>query len=82
VPTTAGRRIAIGAVLLLLAGAGALVALPHRASVVRIGSLSLLWWYAVVIAPLLAVAVTAAALVRGRPPAPPVAPATAATPST
>jgi len=62
VPTTAGRRIGIVVVLLLLAGAGALATLPRGAGAMRLGGLSLLWWYAVIVAPGAAAAVTAAVL--------------------
>lgn len=60
----AGRRIGIVVVLLLLAGAGALATLPLEAGAVRVGSLSILWWYSVVAAPVLAAAVTVAVLLR------------------
>ena len=62
-------------VLLLLAGAGALSTLPHGAGAMRIGSLSLLWWYAAVVAPLVAAAVTSGVLLRRLPPADHVSPA-------
>jgi membrane protein implicated in regulation of membrane protease activity len=67
VPTTAGRRIGIVVVLLLLAGAGALATLPRGAGALRVGALSVLWWYAALLAPSLAVAVTVAVLVPRRP---------------
>lgn len=51
-------------VLLVLAGAGALATLPQGAGAIRLGSLSLLWWYTAVVAPLVAAAVTAGALAR------------------
>jgi hypothetical protein len=70
VPTTAARRIGIVVVLLLLAGAALLVTLPHGAGALRLGPLSLLWWYAAVVAPLTATALTAGVLLR-RPPVPP-----------
>jgi hypothetical protein len=69
VPTTAGRRIGIVVVLVLLVGAGALATLPLGAGAMRIGSLSLLWWYAAVVAPLVAAAVTSRVLFRRLPPA-------------
>jgi hypothetical protein len=49
-------------VLLLLAGAGVLATLPFGAGAMRVGGLSLLWWYAVVGGPLAAAAVTTGAL--------------------
>jgi len=54
-------------VLLLLAGAFVLATLPRGAGAVRVGGLSLLWWYALVAAPLAAAGATAAVL-RGGPP--------------
>lgn len=54
-------------VLILLAGAGVLATLPHGAGAMRIGSLSLLWWYAAVVAPLVGAGVTAGALLGRRP---------------
>ena len=77
VPTVAGRRIGIVVVLVLLAGAGSLATLPHGAGGMRVGSLSVLWWYAAVVAPLVAAAVTSGVLLRRSPladhgaPAPP-----------
>ena len=62
-------------VLFLLAGAGALAALPLGASAMRIGSLSLVWWYAAVVAPAVATAVTTAALLRRPRSKDPVSPA-------
>ena len=53
-------------VLLLLAGAGALATLPYGAGAMRVGSLSLLWWYGTVVAPAVAAAVTTAVLFRRR----------------
>jgi len=54
-------------VLLLLAGAGVLATLPRAAAAVRLGGLGLLWWYAAVAGPAVAVVVTVAALSRRRP---------------
>ena len=62
--------------LLLLAGAATLATLPHGAGAMRVGSLSLLWWYAVVLAPAAATAVTAAVLYRRPSSEGPVSPAT------
>jgi hypothetical protein len=55
-------------VLVLLVGAGALATLPLGAGAMRIGSLSLLWWYAAVVAPLVAATVTSGVLLRRLPP--------------
>jgi len=67
VPTTAGRRIGIVVVVLLLLGAGALATLPRSVGALRVGGLSLLWWYAAILAPAAAAAVTAAVFVRRAP---------------
>ena len=61
-------------VLLLLAGAGALATLPRGASAMRVGSLSVLWWYAAVVAPAVAATVTATVLGRGHPSESPASP--------
>lgn len=50
--------------LVLLAGAAGLVALPLGVALVRVRGLSVLWWYAAVLAPGLAVAAVIAALHR------------------
>lgn len=51
-------------VLLLLAGAGVLAMLPLGAGAMRVGSLSLLWWYGAVVAPIVAGVVTVGVLLR------------------
>jgi hypothetical protein len=61
-----GRRTAIAALLVLLAGAPLLALAPAAPGAVRVAGVSLLWWYAGLVAPLLATAVTIVALVRGR----------------
>lgn len=66
-PTTVGRRVGIVTIVLLLVGAVVLGVLPFGAGAVRVGGLSLLWWYAAVLAPALAVVVTVAVLVHERP---------------
>jgi hypothetical protein len=48
------RRAAIAALLLLVAIAIALPLMPGTPGTLRIGGVSLLWWYAAVLAPLLA----------------------------
>ena len=66
-------------VLLLLAGAGALATLPYGAGAIRVGSLSLLWWYGAVVAPAGAATITAVVLgrrPRSQSPIPPAAPST------
>jgi hypothetical protein len=62
-------------VLLLLAGAASLATLPHGAGAMRVGSLSLLWWYGALVAPVAAAAVTAAVLRRPPPSEEPLSPA-------
>jgi hypothetical protein len=60
-------------VLVLLAGAAAVAVLPHGAGAVRIGGLSVLWWYAAVVAPCLIILVAFLALLRRPPVADPAA---------
>ena len=54
-------------VLVLLAAGAGLALLPFGASTVRVRGLSLMWWYAGVVAPCVAVVVTTAILLRRRP---------------
>jgi hypothetical protein len=61
--------VGIGIVLVLLAGAAGLVALPFGAALVRVHGLSVVWWYGAVLGPGLAVLVAVAALHRRSPPA-------------
>jgi hypothetical protein len=73
VPTTAGRRVGIVVILVLLAGGAVLTVLPSGVGAVRVAGLSILWWYAVVVAPVVAVLVTVAVLLRRASPRDPVA---------
>ncbi|MBI3636291.1 MAG: hypothetical protein HY216_08770 [Candidatus Rokubacteria bacterium] len=50
--------------LVLVGGALALSALPRDFAALRIGGVGLLWWYAVVVAPLVGAVLTIAILVR------------------
>lgn len=50
--------------LVLLAAAAGLALLPFGAGTVRVGGLSILWWYAAVVAPGMAVLVTTVVLLR------------------
>ena len=59
------RRAAILALLVLLAGAPVLALAPAAPGAVRVAGVSLLWWYAGVVAPLLATGIAIAVLVRG-----------------
>jgi len=59
-----GRRTVIAALLALLAGAPLLALAPAAPGAVRLAGVSVLWWYAGVLAPVLATAVASAALVR------------------
>jgi hypothetical protein len=59
-----GRRTAITALLVLLLGAPLLALAPAAPGAVRVAGVSLLWWYAGLVAPLLATAIALAALVR------------------
>ena len=60
---TAGRRVGIVVILVLLAGGAVLAILPSDVGAVRVAGLSLLWWYAAVVAPVIAVLVTVAVLI-------------------
>ena len=60
-------------ILVLLAGGAVLAVLPSRVGAVRVAGLSILWWYAAVVAPVVAVLVTAAVLLRRASPRDPVA---------
>ena len=60
------RRTAIVALLVLLAGAPLLALAPAAPGAVRVAGVSVLWWYAGVVAPLLATGIAIACLVRGR----------------
>ncbi len=59
-PSRRGRAIGIVTLLVLFAAAAPLAL--HSAGAVRWGALSLLWWYAALVAPVLAVLAAAAAL--------------------
>jgi len=59
-----GRRIGIAALLVLLAIAPLLALAPAAPGAVRVSGVSLLWWYAALIAPLIATALAIALLVR------------------
>lgn len=56
------RRVAVRALLALVAGALVLSLAPLDVAAIRLGPLSLLWWYTAVVAPLAALAIAAAAL--------------------
>jgi hypothetical protein len=60
-----GRRTAIAALLVLLVGAPLLALAPAAPGAVRVAGVSLLWWYAAVVAPLLATGLAIVLLVRG-----------------
>ena len=60
-------------ILVLLAGGAVLTVLPSGVGAVRVAGLSILWWYAVVVAPVVAVLVTVAVLLRRASPRDPVA---------
>ena len=63
-PTTAGRRVGVAVILVLLAAGAVLAVLPFGVGAVRVAGLSILWWYAAVVAPVVAVLVTVAVLLR------------------
>jgi hypothetical protein len=59
-----GRRTAITALLVLLVGAPVLALAPAAPGAVRVAGVSLLWWYAGLVAPLLATVLAIIVLVR------------------
>jgi hypothetical protein len=59
------RHAAIVALLILLVGAPLLALAPAAPGAVRVAGVSLLWWYAGVVAPVLATGIAIAVLVRG-----------------
>lgn len=61
-----GRRVGLVVVAALFVPAIALAVAPYDLSTVRLGGVSLLWWYAFALGPALAVLVAALALLRGR----------------
>lgn len=69
-PGSAARRLGIATLLLLLAAGAAIVALPLDAGAVRIGGVSVAWWYAAVLAPVASAVTAVLALLasRDRPP--------------
>ena len=58
------RRTAIAALLVLLVGAPLLALAPAAPGAVRVAGVSLLWWYAGVVGPLLATSIAIVVLVR------------------
>jgi len=60
------RRTAIAALLVLLAGALLLALTPAAPGAVRLAGVSLLWWYAGLVAPVLATGIAVVCLVRRR----------------
>lgn len=60
-----GRRTAIAALLVLLVGAPLLALAPAAPGAVRLAGVSLLWWYAGLVAPVLATTLATIVLVRG-----------------
>jgi hypothetical protein len=62
---TAAHRAGTAALLVLLAGGPLLAALPADVPAIRLAGVGLLWWYAFLVAPLLALGVAMAASLRG-----------------
>ena len=62
--STTPQNIAIVMVFLVLGGVVGLTVAPFELGTIRLAGVSLLWWYGALTAPVLAVAVTVAALVR------------------
>jgi uncharacterized membrane protein len=60
----APQNVAIAMIFLVLGGVVLLTVAPFELGTIRLAGVSLLWWYGAVTAPVVAVTVTAAALVR------------------
>lgn len=60
------RRSAVAVLLALLAGAVTLASAPFGLGAIRLAGVSFVWWYAALGAPVVAVAVAIAVLLRGR----------------
>jgi hypothetical protein len=65
-PIARARRTAILLLLVLLAGVPALALAPAVPGAVRLAGLSLLWWYAAVVVPVVAAGVAVLVLARAR----------------
>jgi hypothetical protein len=65
------HNVAVAVMFLLLGGGILLTVAPYEVGTIRLAGVSLLWWYGVVVAPVVSVAVTTVALLTGarRPPA-------------
>jgi hypothetical protein len=61
----ASHNVAIAVMLLLLGGGILLTVAPYEVGTIRLAGVSLLWWYGVVLAPVVTVAVTTVALLAG-----------------
>jgi len=59
-----GRRIAVIVLVLLLVLPPLATVLPGSPGAVRVGGITLLWWYAALLGPLLAAVVAAVVLLR------------------
>ena len=66
VSRTDARRVGIGALVTLFAGALLVARAPWDPGSVRLGGVSLLWWYTALAAPVIAVVVTVAVLLAVR----------------
>jgi uncharacterized membrane protein len=62
--STAPQNVAIVMIFLVLGGVVLLTVAPFELGTIRLAGVSLLWWYGAVAAPVVAVTVTAAALVQ------------------
>jgi hypothetical protein len=58
----ASQNLAISVVFLLLGGGVLLTIAPYEVGTIRLAGVSLLWWYGLVVAPVVTVAVTTGAL--------------------
>ena len=67
VPRREPHNVAIAIVFVLLGGVTVLTMAPFELGTIRLAGVSLLWWYGVVVVPLVAVATAVLTLVRVQP---------------
>lgn len=73
---------AIALVFLVLGGVTLLTMAPYEIGTIRLAGVSLLWWYGIVVVPVVAVAATVMTLIRAQPAqAPPAPPESSSPPS-
>jgi hypothetical protein len=62
--STTPQNVAIVMIFLALGGVVGLTVAPYEIGTIRLAGVSLLWWYGALVAPVMVVALTAAALWR------------------